>query len=939
MALNSINTNIAALAAQGNITKANDMTSSSIARLSSGNRIVQASDDVAAMSAGTSLRTNVTTLRMALINTSQGESLLQVADGALNQITDILQRQKAIAVQSGSGSLTAAERSFLNQEFQNLTEEIDRLADQTNFNGVSLLNGELSERVDVEDNSTAATSATATIAFQVNVAAGETLVLNGVTVTEGANYNRGLTIDETVDNLVTFLNASTNVALSQATYERSGNSLVITADNGGVQGQVYTIDADASTAIDGTGTGRAVVSGGGAATTITLFDGAAVGPIAATSTTEVVAIAAANVAADTPFGIGETITADLGGGAQNLHTIAANDTLEDIVNGINANTGTHGITARIIGSAGEYNLQFETTALSTNNDYDVAGNGVDITLGGIAATVGIGAAFALEAAGDTENNATFALFNADDAGIGAGDVVGAGTIGDNILTGQNQQQAEVRITFPEIADADLSDATNFGQANNSTFSISNNGLPDIVFGFSESGDGPAEGQIGATLEETLDNVIAAFNSYEGSASENHIMNQLEAYRDGRDIVIRSIDVGNPADITGTALTITGANLPTGASVSGAGTLSNGQTGGISASGITNSSFIGTISGFSATYTGTTDTVDLSVTVGAFTYTASNANVNVTADTTVRFASEGGGYFDVQLAANQGQSVTTQAEADTIADRINAAFSSVEFTQERSVSSYTGNAPIVTDGVVTGSLLGTSVDIRLNDFTDVRVDSIRVSEPEGVSENGSIEITLNGQAYTAVPDIGSTLAANQTYRLTSTADTSSYIDFTTGNTAIEFDTLAKAQSFEQALREAFGVSDSSAAVNFQVGVTTTDTLQISVDSVTTRTIYDGASLDVLTAESAATAAAALDVAIDAVTAVRAEVGALQSRFNFAAANVESSIANQDAARGVLLDTDIAAESTAFATAQVQLQAGISVLAQANLLPQNLLKLIG
>jgi flagellin len=100
-----------------------------------------------------------------------------------------------------------------------------------------------------------------------------------------------------------------------------------------------------------------------------------------------------------------------------------------------------------------------------------------------------------------------------------------------------------------------------------------------------------------------------------------------------------------------------------------------------------------------------------------------------------------------------------------------------------------------------------------------------------------------------------------------------------------------------------------------------------------------SLDVLTKASAAVAADTLDSAIDKVTAVRAEVGALQSRFNFAAANVESSISNQDSARGVLLDTDIAAESTAFSTAQVQLQAGISVLAQANQLQQNLLKLIG
>ncbi len=176
MSLNSINTNIAAYSAQSNINKASNQASSSIARLSSGERIVRAADDVAALSVGTSLRTNVTTLRQALVNTSQGSSLLQVADGALAQITDILQRQKAIAVQAGAGSLSDSERGFLNQEFQNLTLEIDRLAGQTNFNGVSLLDGSLSERVDVTDNKTAATQGTGSISFTDNALAGNTIL-------------------------------------------------------------------------------------------------------------------------------------------------------------------------------------------------------------------------------------------------------------------------------------------------------------------------------------------------------------------------------------------------------------------------------------------------------------------------------------------------------------------------------------------------------------------------------------------------------------------------------------------------------------------------------------------------------------------------------------------------------------------------------------------
>ncbi len=140
---NSIITNIAALQAQANVTTAAANAAESIARLSSGNAIAKASDDVAGLATGTALRTQVTTLRTALSNASQGSSLLQVADGALTQIVDILQRQKALATEATSGQLTDTNRSLLNQEFQNLSAEVDRLASSTNFNGVNLLAGGL----------------------------------------------------------------------------------------------------------------------------------------------------------------------------------------------------------------------------------------------------------------------------------------------------------------------------------------------------------------------------------------------------------------------------------------------------------------------------------------------------------------------------------------------------------------------------------------------------------------------------------------------------------------------------------------------------------------------------------------------------------------------------------------------------------------------------
>lgn len=121
------------------------------------------------------------------------------------------------------------------------------------------------------------------------------------------------------------------------------------------------------------------------------------------------------------------------------------------------------------------------------------------------------------------------------------------------------------------------------------------------------------------------------------------------------------------------------------------------------------------------------------------------------------------------------------------------------------------------------------------------------------------------------------------------------------------------------------------------------IAVSIDSVKTSDIYvdndDNAQIiDVTTQENAQQAIEVLTNAVASVIARRADVGAAQSRFNFAAANLETSISNQDSARGSFLDDDIATESTTFASAQVRLQASTSVLAQANALPRDLLRLL-
>jgi flagellin len=949
MALNSINTNIGAYYAQSNIGKASNMASSAIARLSSGNRIVRAADDVAAMSAGTSLRTNVTTLRMALINTSQGSSLLQVADGALSQVTDILQRQKAIAVQAGSGSLTSAERSFLNQEFKNLTQEIDRLAGQTNFNGVNLLDGLLTKTVATTATSTAAASGKASLSFSTNAATGQTLVLNGQTITiadapAAGQVQRGATTEETLDNLVTFLNSSTNTALSVATYSRNGLALEISSKGGGTLAQSGFIVSGAGTWT--TTLNAAALNGPDSGSFIKVF-AVDLGSVDA-NTNAVAATATAAI----PFKNGTVLTAKIGGGAATvLATFDTGQSLNSIINEINTNTGTHGFTAHLIGRSGSYNIVLS----HANPDMDnggTANDGGDITITNPANAVNnAGAATAVTAAANTIHVQQTGLGSGGTTGLGWGDTVGIGVIGNNVLTAQTQTKSQIAVIFPEISDTALT-STLVGTAGTPMQirigdpAAGTNEYVEFAFSsVTKANAGPTEIALGSTLSETIDNAVEAINKYQGWGSANFNFSQIQARRDGNTLIIETKAVGDALhlDLSGggiaTPLDVDLNNIPAGVSLTNNGTLNGGVTTGVTTNGVTNKDFIGTIGGFTATYNGTTDTVNLQVTVGDQTYTALNVRTTVTADTTVRLSSTtGGGFFDIELRANSGTGVTSQASANTFANRLDAAFSTLTFYQNRNVSSYSGVSPIVTDGVVTGALLGTSVKMQLTDFSDVKINNITVNAPSGSSPNGSITFTVNGEEFTSASNIGSKLGAFQTYKFVSATDSNRFIEFKTGSEAIQFDTAAKAASFEKALQGAFGVGKGSEALRFQVGATVADTLSISIGGVTAKDLSIS-SLDVLTAANAAAASTALDAAINIVTSVRAEVGALQSRFEFASANIESSIQNQDAARGVLLDTDIATESTAFAQAQVKLQAGISVLAQANLLPQNLLKLIG
>jgi flagellin len=140
MALNIVS-NFAANVAQRNLVKTDAQVTSSLAKLSSGSRVVSARDDAASLAVGSRLRAEVASLKQASVNAGQAVSMLQIADGALATTGDILVRMKALSVQSSSGQLSQTERNVLDAEFQALKSEVDRIASDTEFNGTTLIAG------------------------------------------------------------------------------------------------------------------------------------------------------------------------------------------------------------------------------------------------------------------------------------------------------------------------------------------------------------------------------------------------------------------------------------------------------------------------------------------------------------------------------------------------------------------------------------------------------------------------------------------------------------------------------------------------------------------------------------------------------------------------------------------------------------------------------
>jgi flagellin len=136
-----INTNVAANSAVYYLNQNAAAESSALSMLSSGSKLIEASDDPAGLAISTQISSDVTTLQQAATNASQATSILQTADGGASNISDILARMQSLASEASSGTVTDSSRTYIQSEFTQLSDEIDSIASGTSYGGQGLLDG------------------------------------------------------------------------------------------------------------------------------------------------------------------------------------------------------------------------------------------------------------------------------------------------------------------------------------------------------------------------------------------------------------------------------------------------------------------------------------------------------------------------------------------------------------------------------------------------------------------------------------------------------------------------------------------------------------------------------------------------------------------------------------------------------------------------------
>ncbi len=307
----TVNTNISSLNAQRNLAGSGKLLSQSLQRLSSGLRINSAKDDAAGLAISTRMTSQVRGLNQAARNANDGISLAQTAEGALSEIGSNLQRIRELAIQSANATNTSTDRASLDAESSQLIAEITRVAEQTQFNGLTLLKGDFTSQ-----------------AFQV-----------------GANANQTISINSIADSRATALGSNILVADGSVMGTTLAPGAVVPASGTGAQ-----TDMTVTTANGGTSAAFTIAANSSAkAIASALNTNAASQGVTATATNSA-ELSGVTVAGTYTFTLGGTSTAAISA------VITDTSDLTNLVGAINGASGATGITATFTTTAAKNSI-------------------------------------------------------------------------------------------------------------------------------------------------------------------------------------------------------------------------------------------------------------------------------------------------------------------------------------------------------------------------------------------------------------------------------------------------------------------------------------------------------------------------------------------------------------------------------------------------------
>jgi len=810
--MTAINTNVSALNAQYYLANTNKEMEQSMQRLSSGFKVNSAADDAAGLAIAGRMEAQTRGLTMAIKNANDAVSLAQTAEGALGEVTNMLQRIRELAVNSANATLNDSDRLSLDNEVQALKAEIDRVGSTTTFNSQTLLDGSYSGK------------------FQIGDKDGQTVELKiGSAMTSALGMGGGASGSNTL--------VSARVAIADA--------------------------AAGDIEINGQALGKIDVTGGEDLEDVLANINSNVDNIKATGFNVLTAATIGSGVTDgTAAGGLSIVTTGMGATAATTFVISASSSMDELVANINSETG--GVVAASVNEDGKLVLSNDTGASISVED-DSTGQGAGFTNT------------------PTDYKGFLKLESTDGSAVRV-------EAGNNGLSSPGTAADLLSLGFRETKNVSTTDAyTTAGAALTTPQTALVKG--DLIINGVEIFDS------GTTASDSFQgklNLINKFSSETGVTASASFSQTFAIDTDN--IVIGETLSVNGKELTHVAKTVVGLTtlLNTVSSQTGLVATQNGNNITLAGENVTSlnldfSSAADLTDGLSSTATGGLALIkgvlqDDSTTAGTA-RTLTIVSNDVAEGRIFNFKSSGGTgqAFDVDYTVVNGDTATTVAQAITnLIRNSNAAFNVLDAAGVSASS-----------GVISFATTTNHGDSKLE---------FLVKSPKDV-------LTTGGTAGTPVTSFAS-------IKLDSTS-----------NTPIKIDTGATNAGANHAARHGF--------INANVGAADFDVNEPTLSAA------GGSSMSGLSISSAAGATAALstlDNAIDSVSAIRGDLGAVQNRLSYTTNNLSSIVTNTEGAKGRIMDADFAMETSKLAKTQILSQAATSMLAQANQSKQGILALL-